>query len=215
MQRISKRFRIKKIQTTAFRPQSNGSLERSHHVLGKYMKQFVGHNEWHSWLELAIFSSDTCVHEGTEFTPYELVFRKPARLPTSEPLYKLDCLPTYDNYICNLVKRLMNIRESAKDNLIKAKVKSKEIYDKKLKPVAFKEGENVFLLKGSKPNKFGDHHDDPYKILKVFPNGNVSLKLGNKIKTVHLNRLKKTKIEILKSKPKRPIIGDKDPDFRI
>lgn len=41
MQRISKRFKIKKIQTTAFRPQSNGSLERSHHVLGEYLKQFV------------------------------------------------------------------------------------------------------------------------------------------------------------------------------
>lgn len=37
MQRIAKRFKIKKIQTTAFRPQSKGSLERSHHVLGEYL----------------------------------------------------------------------------------------------------------------------------------------------------------------------------------
>ena len=37
MSRIAKRFKIKKIRTTAFHPQSNESLERSHHALGKYL----------------------------------------------------------------------------------------------------------------------------------------------------------------------------------
>ena len=39
MKQISKRFRIKQIKTTAFHPQSNGSLERSHHALSEYLKQ--------------------------------------------------------------------------------------------------------------------------------------------------------------------------------
>jgi transposase InsO family protein len=30
-------LKIKKLQTTAFRPESNGSLERSHRVLGEYL----------------------------------------------------------------------------------------------------------------------------------------------------------------------------------
>ena len=42
MKRVAARFRSKKIRTTAFHPQSNGSLERSHHVLGEYLKQYVG-----------------------------------------------------------------------------------------------------------------------------------------------------------------------------
>ena len=41
---LAKRFRIKQFCTTAFHPQSNGSLERSHHVLGEYLKQFVAKN---------------------------------------------------------------------------------------------------------------------------------------------------------------------------
>ena len=38
---MAKRFRIKQFCITAFHPQLNRSLERSHHVLGEYLKQFV------------------------------------------------------------------------------------------------------------------------------------------------------------------------------
>ena len=41
---LAKRFRIKQFRITAFHPQSNGSFERSHHVLGEYLKQFVAKN---------------------------------------------------------------------------------------------------------------------------------------------------------------------------
>ena len=52
LKRLAKRFRINQFRTTAFYPQSNGSLERSHHVLGEYLKQFVARNsEWDDWLE--------------------------------------------------------------------------------------------------------------------------------------------------------------------
>ena len=36
IQKIAKRFKIKRVRTTAFHPQSNGSLERSHHALGEF-----------------------------------------------------------------------------------------------------------------------------------------------------------------------------------
>ena len=32
IQKVAKRFKIKRVKTTAFHPQSNGSLERSHHA---------------------------------------------------------------------------------------------------------------------------------------------------------------------------------------
>ena len=55
--RTAKRFRIKKIRTTAFHSQLNGSLERSHHALGEYLKQYTDRdNEWDVWLDLAMLS---------------------------------------------------------------------------------------------------------------------------------------------------------------
>ena len=83
---MAKRFRIEQFRTTAFHPQSKWSLERSQYVLGEYLKQFVAKSsEWDDWLKLAMFSYNTSVHEGTKCTPYELVFGKLAREPSSEP----------------------------------------------------------------------------------------------------------------------------------
>ncbi|CAD6223579.1 GSCOCG00013004001-RA-CDS, partial [Cotesia congregata] len=183
MQRICKRFKVKKIQTTAFRPQSNGSLERSHHVLGEYLKQYISNKtEWDGWLELAMFSYNTCVHEGTRYSPFELVFGKIARVPSSEPLHDLDKLPTYNDYIIKLVERLTQIRQLARDNLVGAKIKSKELYDKKIKPLDISIGDNVFLQKGPKPHKFGDHYEGPHEVVEVLPDGNVRIKIGNRNK---------------------------------
>jgi len=47
MKKIAKLFRIRKFRTTAFYPQSNGSLERSHYALGEYLKQYA--NEQKQW----------------------------------------------------------------------------------------------------------------------------------------------------------------------
>ena len=88
----------------------NGSLERSHHVLTEYLKQFVDKNaEWHYWLDLATFSYNTSIHEGTKCTPYELVFGKLARQPSSEPLLSHEKLETYDYYLINLIRKLHDI----------------------------------------------------------------------------------------------------------
>ena len=109
---MAKRFGIKKIRTTAFHPQSNGLLERSHHFLGKYLKHYVTKNpEWDGWFELAVISYNTSSHEGKKCTPYEFVFGKLARLPSSEPLSQQEKLQTYDYYLINFVTQLHEMQE--------------------------------------------------------------------------------------------------------
>jgi hypothetical protein len=51
-------LKIKKIQSTAFRPESQGSIERSHHVLAEYPRHYVSEDQtnWDSWVPFA-----TCV----------------------------------------------------------------------------------------------------------------------------------------------------------
>ena len=123
---LEKRFRIKQFRTTAFHPQSNGSLERSHHVLGEYLKQFIAKNsEWDDLLELTMFSYNTSVHEATKCTPYQLVFGQLAREPSSEPLSENEKLQTYDDYLINFVTQLHEMRTQARENLMKAEGKSK------------------------------------------------------------------------------------------
>ena len=62
-------------------------MERFYRVFREYLIQFIENNaEWDDWIELAMFSYDTSVHEGTKRTCYELVFGKSARLPSDDPL---------------------------------------------------------------------------------------------------------------------------------
>ena len=44
MRKMAKRFRIRQFKTTAYHPQSNGSLERPQHVLKEYLKEFIENN---------------------------------------------------------------------------------------------------------------------------------------------------------------------------
>jgi hypothetical protein len=49
-------LKIKKLQTTAFRPESSGGLERSHRVLGEYLQYNVNEDQynWDEWVPYAI-----------------------------------------------------------------------------------------------------------------------------------------------------------------
>lgn len=54
MKAIAKRFKITKYTTTAYRPQANCSIEYSHYILWKYLKQImISKKDWSSHLKLA------------------------------------------------------------------------------------------------------------------------------------------------------------------
>ena len=160
-------------------------MERSHHVLAEYLKQFVSKSsKWDDWIELATFSYNTSIHEETRCSPYELVFGKLARQPSSEPLPEHKKLETYDDYLIKLVTRIHEIRAIARDNLIAAKEKSKKCYDRNISPQNFNVDEEVFLLSGPKPKKLENQYSGPYKILEVLGKGNVKIQIKNKPKVV-------------------------------
>ncbi|KAL7289462.1 hypothetical protein TKK_0016653 [Trichogramma kaykai] len=100
LQRVAKRFRIKQVMTTAFHAQSNGSLERSHHALAEFLKQYTNQeSDWDQWIELATLNYNSSVQESTKHTPFEVVFGRLARLPSSRPLR--DPAAAIIGYDCN------------------------------------------------------------------------------------------------------------------
>ena len=56
-----------------------------------------------------------------------------------------DRLPTYGDYMIKLVTLLHEIQRTARSNLIQAKLRSKEYYDRKTNPKNFVVGDYVFL----------------------------------------------------------------------
>lgn len=156
-------FAIKQYHSTAFHPQSNGSLERSHHVLGQYLKQFTNKDrEWDQWLELAMFSYNTSVHKGTKYTPDELVFGRSDRPPSSNPLINKEHIETYNDYLSKLIIKLHDIQMRARENLIETKIKSKSYYDKNINYLTLKQGDFVFLFKVGKIHKLQYQYSGPH-----------------------------------------------------
>jgi hypothetical protein len=196
MRQLSKLFQIKQIKTSAYRPQSMGSIERHHIVLIEYLKHYITkHREWDELIKYSLFCYNTQTHEGTGFSPYELVFGNKPRFPSSiAPHEKL--INNYDDYLVDLMDKLREIRKEAVENLKKAKYRSKEIYDRRINPQIFNVSDKVFLLRHN-PSKFEDHYNGPFEIIEIIGNVNAKIQLtNNKTKVVHFNQLKHAHIAI-------------------
>ena len=120
---------MKQVTTSGYHPQSNGSLERSHITLIEYVRHYIEKFEdWDKIIPFAIFSYNTSIHESTNCTPFELIFGKPARTPSSIPD---DQVETYTSYMSELITRLNDIRSFATKSLLESKRRSKDYYDRR------------------------------------------------------------------------------------
>ena len=64
--------------TTAYHPQANGKAERTNQELKQYLRKYANHRQ-DNWLELvplAEYAYNTTKTQGTDFTPYQVVYSK-------------------------------------------------------------------------------------------------------------------------------------------
>ena len=191
---VCKLLKIDKIQTTAYHPQSNGALERSHRTLAEYLKNFIAEDQtdWDEWLPYAMFTYNTTLHTSTSYTPFELVFGRQATLPTS-----LNQAPrltyTYDQYTEELRERLRSTNSIARETIGINKDKSNTQYDKKTADRSFKIGDQVLLhdetVRRGQSKKLTAAWIGPYTIQNTHDNNNYTINKGRRTLRVHANRL--------------------------
>lgn len=192
---MCKLLKIEKIQTTAYHPESNGALERSHRTLAEYLRHYINadQTDWDEWIPYAMFTYNTTPHTATGFTPFELVYGHQAILPTAlttppKPTY------TYDNYAQELKERIRATNQIAKEHIREEKIKVKEQYDKRAKQTTFKVGDKVLLhdetVRRGRSKKLDSLWIGPYIITDKISDVNYKIKVGRKIICTHVNRLK-------------------------
>lgn len=201
---ICKLFKIQKITTSAYHPESNGSLERSHKTLVEYLRCFCNEKQtqWEKWVPYATFVYNTSPHSITKFTPFELMYGRLANLPGELQKGAMTPLYNYEDLIANTKHKLKASHEIAKQNLIKAKIEQKEKFDNtRAQPVKFEVGMKVLLsnesVKLGTSKKLTPPWIGPFKISKVNGNGTVALQALGKLtrrnkqeQVVHANRVK-------------------------
>lgn len=189
-----KLLRIKKIQSTAFHPESQGSLERSHRVLAEYLRHYIKDDQrnWDEWVHFAVYTYNTTEHSATGYSPFELLFGHPSILPSA---LKEDPSPqyTYDDYACELRGRLQTAHRLAKDSLMASKGRSKDHYDKNAEEKDFTVGDKVLLfdetVRRGRSKKLSAQWIGPYEIVGM-DRVNATIKKGRRLIKVHVNRLK-------------------------
>ena len=173
MKHLERLFNVKQLTTSGYRPQTNGSLERSHIVLTDYIKHYTAdYDDWDRLLPFAMFALNTSVHEAINFTPYELVFGRVARTPSSFP--QGTELETYGSYLRDLIVTITEIQKIAYKNFTKAKSRSKEQY-KKIRPLNAKIGDTVYALKEIRDGKFDSRATRLYTVAGFTKNNNLIL----------------------------------------
>ena len=189
MKNFCKIFKIQRITSTAFHPQSLGSLERAHRVFIDYLKHYCVKTDWDGWIRFGIFSYNTSVHEATGFTPHELVFGRKATFPSE--FAKQEVPRTFVQYLDQLFTTITTTQTTAAANLEQAKEKSKFYYDKNVNPRKFNVNDDVYLLREPKTSKFDSNWTGPYKIIRMHDDLTIEIAItAQRSKIVHANKLK-------------------------
>ncbi|KAL4154027.1 hypothetical protein QTP88_001860 [Uroleucon formosanum] len=189
---VCKLLQINKINTSPFHPQTNGSLERSHRTLTEYLRHYVDKklNNWDEYLPYAFFVYNSTEHTSTGYQPYSLLFGRRLEIPIKlshepEPRYN------YDNYYFDLKQKMQESHKIAKENLIKRKVKSKQIYDNNENSIEIHVKDQILLRDKTQKNKLNPLWIGPYEVTDVLDRENIVILRGRRHVTVHKNNVKR------------------------
>jgi transposase InsO family protein len=105
---VCKILKIKRIKCTAYHPQTNVALERTHRVLVEYLRCLIleDQSNWDLWLSYATFVFNTTTHTSTGFTPHELLFGRKPNIPGLLQRDPPDAVYVYDDFVKELQSRL-------------------------------------------------------------------------------------------------------------
>lgn len=188
---ICRLLKIENLQTTAYHPQSNGALERSHKTLAEYLRHYTDNDQsdWDIWIPYAMFIYNTTPHCSTNYTPFNLLYGFEATLSAElrkspNPLYN------YNDYIQELRVRLQSSYNVARENLIKSKENTKRSYDQGTKPINLNIGDLVLLKISTTRKKLTPLFHGPYEVVEISSKTNTTIKIKNKFRKVHNNNLK-------------------------
>ena len=165
---------IKKVNMTAYHPQTDGLVERYIRALVDMLSKKV---DWDKQLPYVFFAYRTSFQESTKASLFFMLYGHDPKLPTTAALN-----PPVDRVTLNLADyqtevtiRMSNAWESTKVAIKRAQKQQKTQYDKREKDPKVSVGDTVFVYfpvkKSGRAYKFARPFQGPYLVKEVFNNG--------------------------------------------
>ncbi len=192
-------FDTRKVNTSPYRPQTDGLVEQFNGTLITMLSMYASANQrdWDRAIPFVLFVYRTSIQESVKESPFFLLYGRDARIPTDIALTMTpSSYCTYDdddNYATAIQRRMTTVWELARQNIALAQQKQKEHYDKRHTALPnYQPGDLVHLKrpvrKGSP--KLGHPWLGPYRIIEVrLPNLVVRpmAKPASQTAVVHIN----------------------------
>jgi transposase InsO family protein len=192
---------MEKTRTTPYHPQGNGMCERFNRTLLNMLGTLPSDKKsnWKDSVGTVVHAYNCTKHDSTGFTPFELMFGRPARLPIdiqyniSPATSKHD---SYNDYIQELRTSLDHAFQLASNESKSTADTQKQYYDKKVRGAILHPGDVVLVRKTALNvwDKLADRWEESsYKVLKKLcddlPVYVVQPEQGGRKRTLHRNLL--------------------------
>jgi transposase InsO family protein len=165
IEEICKIVNTKKIQTTAYNPQSNGMTERFMSTLATMLSMYAAqHPEtWAEHIPHVLFAYRTTIHGVTKDTPFFILHGFDARLPSDPDVETRQHLqPKHREYRRQLITHMTKAREVVFDTLKREAAKALERTNASRKDFDISVGDIVMWKAGSRPKDVPDKWWHPW-----------------------------------------------------
>ena len=199
MQEVSRLLSIKGLTSTPYHPICNGLVERWNGTLKSMLKRLCQDQpkQWHRLINPVLFAYREVPQESTGFSPFQLLYGRAVRGPGTilkELWTKEVNIPEVKSsyeYVTELRERLEDSLKLAQEELEKSQKRYKRYYDRKAKPRRLEVGDRVLILLPTDSNKLLMQWRGPYTVESRVGANDYRVKMGSKMKTYHVNMLKK------------------------
>ena len=197
MTEFCERFNIRKTQTTAHNPRSDGMVERLNHTVMQIVNTITSHfDEWDVALPFAQMAYNSTVHATTGETPNMVVQCRHIRMP-------IDVMTGFDEefddtaqdaYVRQVESDMRDINLRVRDHAGRAMRAQKYYHDRKIHAHDYHEDDLVYVKRMRYlplTRKITDRYEGPYVILhRLSGNCYRIVKRGEPVRTVTHDKLK-------------------------